>query len=98
MKRRKRRDRVRLGHRVRVRREHELRRGQRDAPVHVRAEAERALVVHRLDAVRDRAGDVRDHDELVDLRRERRQRLLELGRMAVRDDDGGDLHAASTFR
>ncbi len=46
----------------------------------------------------DRAGDVRDHDELVDLRRERGQRLLELGRVPVRDDDRSDLHAASTFR
>ena len=85
-------------HGIRVRREHELRRRQAHALVHVRAEAERALVVHGLDAVGDRAGDVRDHDELVDLRLERRQRLRELGRMAVRDDDGGDPHAASTFR
>ena len=54
--------------------------------------------MHRVDPVGDRAGNVRDHDELVDLRRKRRQRLLELGRMAVGDDDGCDLHAAITVR
>ena len=41
----------------------------RDALVDVRAEAERRLVVDRLDARRHGAGDVRDHDQLVDLRR-----------------------------
>ena len=46
----------------------------------------------RVDARRHGAGDVRDHDELVDLRTQRRQRLLELGRVPVRDDDGGDVH------
>ena len=44
----------------------------------------------------DAAGDVRDHEQLVDLRRERRQRLLELRRVAVRDDDGGDLHPSTS--
>ena len=46
----------------------------------------------------DGAGEVRDHDELVDLRHERRKRALELGRMAVRDDDGGDAHRPSASR
>ena len=51
------------------------------------AVAERLVVRERLDARRHRARDVRDHDELVDLRLERGQRLGELGRRAVRDDD-----------
>ena len=46
----------------------------------------------------DRAGEVRDDDDLVDLRRERGERALELGRVAVRDDDGGDAHRPSASR
>ena len=46
----------------------------------------------------DRAGKVRDHDELVDLRHERGKRSLELGGVAVRDDDGGDAHRPSASR
>ena len=53
---------------------------QREAVVQVRGEAERPLVLDRLDARRHGARDVRDHDQLVDLRRERGQRLLELAR------------------
>ena len=64
--------------------------------VHVGAEAERPGVVHRLDARRHGAGNVRDHHELVDLLAQRGQRLLELARMTVRDDDGGDLHASTS--
>ena len=41
---------------------------------------------------------VRDHERLVDLRDERGKRARELVRMAVRDDDGGDLHAPSISR
>ena len=36
------------------------------------------------------AGHVRDHDELVDVRRHRGQRIGELGAVAVRDDDRRD--------
>ena len=43
----------------------------------------------------NRAGDVRDDDELVDLRRQSRERVLELGGMAVRDDDSRD-HGSSS--
>ena len=42
-----------------------------------------------------RAGPVRDDDELVDLRRERRQQRRELGGVPVRDDDRGDAHRPS---
>ena len=44
------------------------------------------------------SGRVRDDDEIVDLRREGRQQLLELASMAVRDDDGGDAHRPSASR
>ena len=46
----------------------------------------------------NRARKIRDHDRLVDLSDERGQRARELGRMAVRDDDCGDLHVSSISR
>ena len=71
------------------------------AEVDVRREREWPLVLEHAgaEALRaDAAGPVRDHDELVDLRRERRQRALELAGVAVRDDDGGDRHRPSASR
>ncbi len=44
------------------------------------------------------ARHVRDHDQLVDLCLQRRQRLRELLGLPVRDDDGRDLHRESTWR
>jgi len=58
---------------VGVRRQHELCARTHDPEVDIGAEAERRRIVQRLDAVRDRAGDVRDHHELVDLRAQGRQ-------------------------
>jgi len=65
-----------LRHGVWIGREHEFRGRQGRALVYVRAEAERLLVVHRLHAVRHRVGDVRDHDELIDLLAQDGQRFL----------------------
>ena len=72
---------------------------RRDPQVHVRAEAERALVREQRRARRklaDAPRHVRDDHELVDLRREHRQESVEVGGVAVRDDDCGDLHASSS--
>jgi hypothetical protein len=90
-------DRARLGNDVRVRREHQLARSRRDAGVDVRRERAWLGVLEHTDALRNRAeasGEVGDHDELVDLRRQGRQRLLELPRVPVGDDDGRDRHDA----
>ena len=38
---------------------------------------------------------VRDHEQLVDLRRERLESRREVGARAVRDDDAGDAHSSS---
>ena len=92
-------DRARLGHRVRIGHEHVLACRRRDAGVHVRGERARPRAFEhacprwkRSDAARE----VRDHDELVDLRRQRGQRLLELARVTVRDDDCRDRHASAS--
>ena len=90
-------DRAGLGDRVRVHDQHGVAAGARDAEVDVGRKPERAVVLDRPAPVRRRAGHVRDHEQLVDLRLERRERLGELGRVPVRDDDRGHLHA-STFR
>jgi hypothetical protein len=81
--------------RVRVGRDDEIAGRESHAPVDVRGEAERPFVVDGVDSRRQRAGDVRDHDELVDLRAQGGQRELELARMAMRDDDRRDLHAST---
>ena len=92
------RDRARLGHGVGVDGEDRLADRALDAQIEVGGEPERPLVAQRSDAGRCRAGDVRNHEQLVDLRRERGQRLRELGGVPVRDDDRGHLHAARTCR
>ena len=84
-----------------IRDEHVLPRGRRDPRVHVRRERQRARILEQPDAsgqLLGRAGEVRDHERLVDLGDERGQRALELGRVAVRDDDGRHLHSPSTSR
>ncbi len=92
------RDRVRRGDRVRVRDENQLVARVRDADVRVRgerrADARSRGRARRPGAAADAVRDVRDEQELVDLRREHGQRLLELLRVAVRDDDRRDLHAS----
>ena len=94
-------DRTWLGHGVWIGDEHVLADGGHDADVDVRGEGKRPRVLEHPHARRhcaDAAGSVRDHEQVVDLRRERRQRAFELGRMTVRDDDGGDPHRPSTSR
>jgi hypothetical protein len=91
------RHRARSRNRVGVRNEHELAGGRGDAVVEIGGEAQRAGVVVNADAVVARGRTARyvgDHDHLVDLRYERRQRPLELGRVPVRDDDRRDPHPA----
>jgi hypothetical protein len=92
-------DGVRVGNRVRVHDEHVVAGGRRGADVRVRRERERPLVVYDAYPLRQRPRraprDVRDDDELVDLRDERGQRALELVRVTVRDDDGRDGQSAS---
>ena len=90
-------DRARLGHGIGVGDEHELAGRRTRARVDVRRVARRPCVLDHTRAERIRrrgARRVRDHDHLVHLRHERRQRLGELLAVAVGDDDGGDLHAA----
>jgi hypothetical protein len=93
------RDRVRLGDRVGIDDQHQLVLRQLRAEIRVRREGERPLVhVHaraRRQLRGDAAGDVCDHEQLVDLRRKRRQRRLQLCRVPVRDDDGADLHTSA---
>ena len=91
-------DRARLRNRVGIRRDQGVAGREREPGVEVRREAARRVIVDRVDTGRDRPGDVRDHDQLVDLLAQRGEGLLELVRMAVRDDDGGDLHAAPRTR
>ncbi len=82
---------------VRVVDEDELAARLGNAAVQVGGVAERALILERACPVTagGRApGDVRDHDDLVDLGRERRQRLGELGAVAVGDNDRRD-HASA---
>ena len=89
-----------LGNRVGIRDQDVLAGGRRRAEVRVRCERQRAFVLEHACAgghLRGKAaGDVGDHEQLVDLRRERRQRVLELGGVPVRDDDGADLHASTS--
>ncbi len=85
---------VRVRLRVRVRDDDERRARGRDALVHVRREANRALVDDQR-RVRHRRRRVGDDDELVDLGAERRHSARELGVGAVRDDDAGDAHVSS---
>ncbi len=91
---------VRLRHRVGVRDQDELVLGTRCAEVRVRRERDRAGILEHPGAVRQlgrqAAGDVRDHEQLVHLRCERRQRPRELVRVAVRDDDGRHLHDSAS--
>ncbi len=82
--------------------EDELARGRGRAQVHVRGQRERTAVLDHPDASRERArhraGDVRDDDELVDLRQQRREERCDLVAVAVRDDDGGDPHRPRASR
>ena len=71
----------------------------REAEVQVRRVAERALVLERLDARRHRARDVRDHDAARrPAARAPAATPRARARLPVRDDDGRDLHRASTCR
>ena len=45
---------------------------------------------------REAPRDVRDHEQLVDLWCKRRQRMLELVGVTVRDNDCADLHASTS--
>ena len=76
--------------------------GLGDAAVRVRGETMRPVVdehANRHRDVVDAARHVRDHDELVHLREERRERFAQFGRATVRDDDRRDArHRASTSR
>ena len=92
---------VGLRHCVRIRDQHVLTRSGGDSEVDVGRERERTWVLEHADTCRhlaNRARKVRDHERLVDLRDERGQRALELGRMAVGDDDRRDLHVPSISR
>ena len=72
--------RPRLGHGVGVRRRARRRRSCGRSPrLRFAAKPSGRGLCERLDARRHRARDVRDHEQLVDLRPQRRQRLLELG-------------------
>jgi hypothetical protein len=90
-------DRSGINDRIRVRGDDELGRRPCKTHVQVRGEPKRLGVDNRVDTRRNRSRDVRDHDQLVDLRLQRRQRLGDILRRAVRDDDGGHLHR-STLR
>src|SRR3970040_2038435 len=89
---------ARAGDRVRVRGDNSLGRGGRGAGVDVRAVAAGPVALEDAGAARElgRAGggEVRDDDDLVHLRRQGGQAAGELLRLAVRDDDGGDLHGS----
>ena len=78
--------------------EHERRFGRRDADVRVRCVAVRGRgpEARRLRELLCVAGKVLHENELVDLRDERSEALVELRRRAVRDDDRRDwLHSGS---
>jgi hypothetical protein len=92
-------DRPLLRHRIRVGDDDVLAARRRHAGVHVFGEAARAWIPEHAGTCghgADAAGQIGDHEQLVDLRRERRQRLLELARVTVRDDDGGDLQNSTS--
>ena len=78
--------------------EDELVLGVRRPDVRIPGERQRPFVLEHADArrklARNASGDVRDEEQLVDLLREERQRACELFGVAVRDDDGGHLHAS----
>jgi hypothetical protein len=93
-----RRDSPLLGDRVGVGGKQRLAARACEAAVQIRGVPERTVVLDRVHARGHRAGNVRNDDELIDLRPQRRQRLRQLPCVAVRDDDGGDLHRASTSR
>ena len=94
------RDRIRLRDGVRVGDQHELVLRLRGTEIRVRGERERMRVLEHARALRqlgrNAARDVRDHEQLVDLRRERGQRLHELAGVTVRDDDCRHLHASAS--
>jgi hypothetical protein len=92
-------DRPVLRHGIRVGDEDVLAARRGHAGVHVLREAAWTGILeharsrrHRADATRQ----VRDHEQLVDLRREGGQGLLELARVPVRDDDGRDLQESTS--
>ena len=74
--------------------------GLRGSQIRVGGEREGDRVLEHTRPVRQvrrqAVGDVRDHKQLVDLRRERRQRVPELGGVPVRDDDCADLHESTS--
>jgi hypothetical protein len=92
---------VGLGDRVRVGNQHVLAARRRDAEVDVRSERERPRILEDPHVGRHAVGgtgQIGDHERLVDLGRERRQRARELRRMPVGHDDGRDLHVPSISR
>jgi hypothetical protein len=95
---------VRLSDRVGIRDDDVFGARRPDALVHVRREAQRAVVLGHADSLGDRlraaAGPVRDDDHLVDLGQQGGQRRRQQVRLARsgRDEDPGDLHAARTSR
>jgi hypothetical protein len=94
------RDRAVGGDRIRVGEDHELTVRGGDARVDVGGQRLRSCVLqhaHSVRHLRDGRGRVRDHDDLIDLRQERRQRRPELHGMVVRDDNGRD-HRRRTSR
>ena len=91
----------RCEHHVGIGDEDELARRRGHTGVDVGREAARARVPHDAGTERVgrlRAGQIGDHEHLVDLRHERGQRARQLVPMSMRDDDGGDLHTPSTSR
>src|SRR6185503_5054169 len=84
---------------VRIRDHDELARRDRHATVHVRSETEWLLVFQQPRAGRQMQlhGQVRDHDELVDLRSERCEATVEVRMRPMGDDDAGDAHRSSWY-
>ena len=81
--------------------QHVLTGRRRDAEVDVRCERERTRILEHPYSVGSafrRAGQVRDHDDLVGLLEEGGDRARELDAVSVRDDDGADLHVPSISR
>jgi hypothetical protein len=87
-------DGARLRDRVRVVDEDQVAARLGDAAVQVRGVRQGPRVLDSVDARREAAGQVPDQDDLVDLGLERRERLGELGAVAVGDDDRGDQRSA----